>query len=417
MPENVVSQRAAARPTDLRAAFHDLERRAGDVLGHELLRSPSAALDVLSRSLRETIDRTRAFLQRPDATADSLLPFLKAFHAQIDTLLAQLTLCQSTVRECRTALEWGRRLVAQERISFRELIPLSRRLFDEVRDAPALRRLVPVCGLDLTDFVASQAGEAALFVHGLTAARVLLWTMRENPRDLEKLPEFALAALFQDLGRLLAMAPTAAARKFNARRTEWLEREHPAIGAALLGAVREAPSGLALMVAQHHERLDGRGSPRGLTAREILLPSRRLALCSRFAEMCLKASPADGLEPGQNLPERVARSLRAEAEWGMWSGEFAGRLCALIASTEPAEPEFAAQQSPTLEIPVADESADPADRDWADRSLHLHDPEHLPQGMHAEAERLEPAIDGRTEGFFSAIELESLRPARRRPGE
>jgi len=396
---------------DLHRRIHDLRRRAQDVLGHELAAHPAlAALADLGRSVFEKIDAVGTLLAREEPCTRAISPLLQTCHSLIDTVAGQVALCESTARDCSAALELARRIVAQERISFHDLLPLFRRMFDDVCEARELGRLVPVCGLDLAAFVESQAGEAALFVQGLTAGRVLLWMLRDDPRQVERLPEFALGALFEDVGRLPALARTAAARKFHARRAEWLERQHPAIGAALLGAVRRAPADLARMVGQHHERLDGRGYPRGLGARDGLPSGRWLAVCTRFAELCLKATRAEGAASGEYLPGRIARSVVAESEWGMWSADFAQRLTGEVAATEPADPDLA----PALPAAISEElqrhGIGPSN--LGDRNLHLHDAESGTQGTHGRAaERVGEAFIAHG-AEISPVELDWLRVAK-----
>lgn len=60
--------------------------------------------------------------------------------------------------------------------------------------------------------------------------------------------------------------------------------EHAAIGAELLGGV-DFPGPVADIVAQHHERLDGTGYPRGLTGDQMLFEARILAVADVFEAM------------------------------------------------------------------------------------------------------------------------------------
>jgi len=53
---------------------------------------------------------------------------------------------------------------------------------------------------------------------------------------------------------------------------------HPAIGAEMLGEIRDLEPQIALMAMQHHERLDGSGYPKGLKADALLTESKILAV-------------------------------------------------------------------------------------------------------------------------------------------
>ena len=61
-------------------------------------------------------------------------------------------------------------------------------------------------------------------------------------------------------------------------------REHAAIGAELLRGV-DFSGPVVDIVAQHHERLDGNGYPKGLAGDQILLESRILAVADVFEAM------------------------------------------------------------------------------------------------------------------------------------
>ncbi len=61
-------------------------------------------------------------------------------------------------------------------------------------------------------------------------------------------------------------------------------REHPAIGAAILGGI-DALEGVTLCVLHHHERIDGAGYPAGLAGDQIPLGARIIAVAEAFDAM------------------------------------------------------------------------------------------------------------------------------------
>lgn len=398
----------------------DLRRRAHDVLAHDLIDSPAAPLHQLGLLLRRRLEQLELALRVSSPSAlPELAGFVRGAHAAVDHAAGQIALCESTARHCLAAREVAQQLVAQERVHFQDLRRLFTRLLDEVRGATQLSRIFPTAGLNLAACVASRtsSSEPAIFVEGITAARILLWALQDDERSAGRLPEFATAAIFQDVGRLLAFSRTAAAKKFHEKRTTWLEKQHPAIGAALLGAVRSAPVELALMVSQHHERLDGLGYPRGLTSREALPSSRNLALCTRLAELSLTAEGAAAGD--ESPPARVIRTVVAEAEWGMWPVDFARRLAARIAATEHADLQFIEHGSPVHSSPASERELprdDVASRQGPapDHHLRLHEGGPPAQGMHAGAEGLRGALYSREDRVFSPVELDSLRRSLRR---
>ena len=74
-------------------------------------------------------------------------------------------------------------------------------------------------------------------------------------------------------------------------------REHPAHGRDILQGV-ESDLGLAMIVYQHHERIDGSGYPQGLKGDEISLEARILAVADVVEAMASYRPyrPAVGLE-------------------------------------------------------------------------------------------------------------------------
>lgn len=86
-----------------------------------------------------------------------------------------------------------------------------------------------------------------------------------------------VGGLIHDIGKLrIPSAILAKPSPFTAE--EWrIVRDHPTAGAEVLRGVH-TPWPMAQMLAQHHERLDGSGYPRGLKGREIAIEARVLAV-------------------------------------------------------------------------------------------------------------------------------------------
>jgi len=70
-------------------------------------------------------------------------------------------------------------------------------------------------------------------------------------------------------------------------------RQHPAVGAALIGGIRNAPAQLGRMVSQHHERLNGTGYPRKVGEQEMTPISRLISAAVRLEELRIEQ---DGLQ-------------------------------------------------------------------------------------------------------------------------
>ena len=394
--------------------LRDLQRRSRDALGHPFLRHPSAGpLRSIGQTLASNIRRIHEIVRRSahkqagDPADRSLAGLISASHRLVSSVASQIALCESTARQTSAAVEVARRLLAQERVLYGELLPLYDRVFDEVRDAKALSPLTPMAGMPPASFVDSQhqGGEAAVFVEGAIAARLLVWTMRDDERLVSSLPYIALAAQFQDIGRLLATSGATAGLRFRQKRRDWLNRQHPSIGAAILGAVRGAPVELALMAGQHHERLDGGGFPRALTARDILPASAMLAAAGRFVELSLSAGfESESACTGENWAVDIAELLLAEAERGLWSTEFARKLWRRVVETENDDANIPSAAALPLETAVEEKSSGealPEGKSARERNLQLHFEEQRLQGTHAASR-----------GRFVAVTLDEIRRSR-----
>ena len=86
-----------------------------------------------------------------------------------------------------------------------------------------------------------------------------------------------LAGLVHDIGKVTV--PTEFLTRPGTLRPAELEliKEHAKIGEDLLSSI-DFPWPIASIVGQHHERMDGSGYPRGLAGRDILVPSRIMAV-------------------------------------------------------------------------------------------------------------------------------------------
>jgi diguanylate cyclase (GGDEF)-like protein/putative nucleotidyltransferase with HDIG domain len=92
------------------------------------------------------------------------------------------------------------------------------------------------------------------------------------------------AARLHDIGKV--SVPDAILRKAERlTEAEWSRvREHPTQGAQLI-ALAESLSEIAPIVAEHHERVDGRGFPSGKIGGEIASEARMVAVCDAWAAM------------------------------------------------------------------------------------------------------------------------------------
>jgi len=104
---------------------------------------------------------------------------------------------------------------------------------------------------------------------------------RELPLSRRDMAALELGARLHDIGKI-AVPDSILHKPAELDPEEWHKmREHPARGAAMVRNLR-LPEGVALVVAQHHERWDGTGYPGHLAGEEIFLPARVFAVIDAF---------------------------------------------------------------------------------------------------------------------------------------
>ncbi len=89
-------------------------------------------------------------------------------------------------------------------------------------------------------------------------------------------------ALFHDIGKAL-VPPEILTKPMPLTPDEWqVMKQHPQLGIDLLGAHGQVDEVTRWAILGHHERMDGRGYPFGLSGEEIALPGRIVALADVY---------------------------------------------------------------------------------------------------------------------------------------
>jgi HD-GYP domain-containing protein (c-di-GMP phosphodiesterase class II) len=127
-----------------------------------------------------------------------------------------------------------------------------------------------------------------------------------RPLELETL---ALAAKLHDVGKL-RVASFILAKPGPLDESEWAAmRRHPAEGARLLAPLVSSAELLAI-VRSHHERWDGAGYPEGLSAEQIPLGARIVAVVDAFCAMIEPRAYRPSLDQEAARSELVAQAGR-----------------------------------------------------------------------------------------------------------
>ncbi|HEX8181328.1 MAG TPA: HD domain-containing phosphohydrolase [Pyrinomonadaceae bacterium] len=95
----------------------------------------------------------------------------------------------------------------------------------------------------------------------------------------------AVGGYLHDVGKLVVERDIInAPYRIDAKQSSELNR-HPAAGYEILAPIRHPDADIPLMAKYHHERIDGRGYPEGLTGDEIPLAAKVVALADSFDAM------------------------------------------------------------------------------------------------------------------------------------
>ncbi|MBK8322468.1 MAG: GAF domain-containing protein [Betaproteobacteria bacterium] len=117
--------------------------------------------------------------------------------------------------------------------------------------------------------------------HEMRAAQITVAIATEMGLYANTVEGLRIAAELHDIGKLVVPAEILS-RPSRLTETELeIVKQHVSIGEEVLGAI-DFPWPIALVVGQHHERLDGSGYPRKLTGEAIRLESRILAVADVY---------------------------------------------------------------------------------------------------------------------------------------
>ncbi|HUT29974.1 MAG TPA: HD domain-containing phosphohydrolase [Sedimentisphaerales bacterium] len=123
-----------------------------------------------------------------------------------------------------------------------------------------------------------------------------------QPLQEEQIHKFYLAGLLHDIGKVgIAEAVLRKKGKLTEQEVNHI-RAHPSIGAGILGEIKQMRD-IVPGVLCHHERVDGKGYPNGLTGDQIPLVGKIVGLADGFDAMTSKRIYRDAMTVEQALTE------------------------------------------------------------------------------------------------------------------
>ncbi len=117
----------------------------------------------------------------------------------------------------------------------------------------------------------------------------------------ERLELLGLAGLLLDIGKV--NLPESIVQKKDKLTAEEYEvsKQHVAYSLKLIGEAHGLPHGLAEIVVQHHERLDGSGYPQGLAGNQITIDGAIAGLINTYCALISKRTYAEQISPSNAL--------------------------------------------------------------------------------------------------------------------
>lgn len=154
--------------------------------------------------------------------------------------------------------------------------------------------------------MADKVGGEDVYLHSLNVTLLSMMLAKEMKAPMEAIKTLGMGALFHDVGD--AEIPDRIIRKTDALTKNELAvlQQHCAHGVDI-GKKLGLPPEALLVIAQHHERVDGSGYPLKMQAQQLSLLSRIVAVVNAYDELCNPVNPAKAMTPHEALSTMYAQ--------------------------------------------------------------------------------------------------------------
>lgn len=154
--------------------------------------------------------------------------------------------------------------------------------------------------------MADKVGGEDVYLHSLNVTLLSMMLAKEMKAPIQAIKLLGMGALFHDVGD--AEIPERITRKMEAltRNEQALLQQHCGHGVDI-GKKLGLPPEALLVIAQHHERVDGSGYPLKMQASQLSLLPRIVALVNAYDELCNPMNPAKAMTPHEALSTMYAQ--------------------------------------------------------------------------------------------------------------
>lgn len=258
------------------------------------------------KSTSEPLPKAKAIGHKEDASAAHLpvatgsSPDGAAIDAKAlkSDLVARLNAHVSRMRSCESALTSSARAVKS--ISKN----LHSRPGEAAKEASELIehicKQMPATSEIAIHLMSDKIGGEEVYHHSLNVALLAMMLGRELKLADKDLHALGMGALFHDVGKLEIDPKVAKKTDALSRHEVALLQTHVSLSAGILKKLALVPD-VALVVAQHHEFVDGSGYPKRLTAAQISPLAKVLSVVNEFDNLCNPANPAKAYTPHEAL--------------------------------------------------------------------------------------------------------------------
>lgn len=134
--------------------------------------------------------------------------------------------------------------------------------------------------------MSDQKKDDGIYYHSLNVAVLSMLVAKELEWPRQDIESVGLGALFHDIGKL--KLPSQILRKQEALTApeENLFNQHPILGKEFIKLVNDFPEPAMEVILNHHEYLDGTGTPRGLKADQISSIAQLAAAINQYDVLC-----------------------------------------------------------------------------------------------------------------------------------
>lgn len=193
----------------------------------------------------------------------------------------------------------------------------------------------PQTAMSLIDVVGSNGGTWGLSEHALNVCTLSLLIGRQLGLEAEGLLDLGRGALFHDVGyRALPMNVRFSAVGLKIESDPELGKRHTEVGQQLMASFPDTSPAVLEMIAQHHERLDGSGFPKGTKAGDLSLLTKIVMVADHYDELCNAPDPKTSLTPHAAL-SRLFRHVVLKGESSRFCPEVVQALVQAIGVYPP----------------------------------------------------------------------------------